>query len=910
MNIEINSFNSGEMSPLMQARHDTAKYANGCKKLENFIPRISGALVRRPGIQSILSGHDASAHIRIEALSFGDEGNVIMELGANYVRFVNPVSGAPIALPASGFFRDGDRLVLFNGLPVTHRETPWSENEIDALQFCQINNLIYITHPNHPVQRIRRVSSSHYHVEETVWDWPAMADTNIDNTKRLTYTAGNLVASSAMFSALDVGNFYEVAHPREAQSVEAVITAESPAETSQACTFLGLGTSNIAVQTSTPHGLVAGDEIRFSSTGNLPDGVEAEKPYYVVPSIYSSPATIFQFSETKSGARVSSRTLTVTANSSTNIFTALFDVPYEENEQIQFFTDTGTLPNTTAGGITINHPYYFRGLVDSKQFQISNGVNMLLDLTTAGSGSFWISRFLGSSSFTVFKKLPYPLALPAATVIETDSIPCFGRVNIFTFGAWEGKVELMENLTVLNTWTSKGDRNLSIQHIQPTQADLRLRVTASKSPPRNENETWGNDPRFVLESADSTVTALYQVTAYSSPTSVVASEYKAAPVNGESTNWAESAWSKKRGFPRSVTLHNQRLLFGGTAADPQTMWLSTVGDFQNFRRSTLDDAGMTLQIATVENNRIQWLANTSRGCVIGTSGDEWTLSGEGGIITPTSFQLKKQSAYGSRHMAALSVNDVLLFLQNGNRKIREHVYSFESDGYVAPDLTLLADHITRGGIRSMALMRNPDTIVWMVRNDGVLIGMSYERDQQIVAWHRHPTDGFVESVTVVKNDAFDELWLTVTRGEDTYIERMHMETLFANETQESTEGLVYYDGVDSSYESIAWVNSPVVPAQTGSSKGLQFRANRIMLHFHQTGAAMLSGNANESNTFATLNLRKEFDTSTTENVARSGFAEMAVNTRFGEMPEIAVKSVGEQPLNVLGIIIKGDFYGD
>jgi hypothetical protein len=115
---------------------------------------------------------------------------------------------------------------------------------------------------------------------------------------------------------------------------------------------------------------------------------------------------------------------------------------------------------------------------------------------------------------------------------------------------------------------------------------------------------------------------------------------------------------------------------------------------------------------------------------------------------------------------AALVNDVLLFVQRNGRKVRELVYELNKDGWVAPDLTLLAEHITSGEIVEVAYQQQPDAVLWCVRGDGTLIAMTYERDQKVVGWHRHviADNALVESVaTIYGNGTEDEVWMVVKR---------------------------------------------------------------------------------------------------------------------------------------------------
>lgn len=237
--------------------------------------------------------------------------------------------------------------------------------------------------------------------------------------------------------------------------------------------------------------------------------------------------------------------------------------------------------------------------------------------------------------------------------------------------------------------------------------------------------------------------------------------------------WYEAAFSDYRGHPRAVALHEQRLCLGGVSSDPNSLWCSVLDDFENFEYGSNADDAFSFTLAASEGNRINWLYSQS-DLLVGTSGDEWTIGAADTAqsLSSTNIQANRQSSYGSKYMRAALVNDVLLFVQRNGRKLRELVYELNKDGWIAPDLTLLAEHITKGEIVEIAYQQQPDAILWAVRGDGTLIGMVYERDQKVVGWHRHVTAGTVESVAVIYGiGTEDEVWVAVNRTVDGAIKR-------------------------------------------------------------------------------------------------------------------------------------------
>ena len=201
------------------------------------------------------------------------------------------------------------------------------------------------------------------------------------------------------------------------------------------------------------------------------------------------------------------------------------------------------------------------------------------------------------------------------------------------------------------------------------------------------------------------------------------------------------SFSDTTGHPSVVTFFEQRLVFAGTSDQPQTMFFSKSGDYENMTAGTDADDAMIYTIASNQVNAIKAMKAT-RTLIVMTTGGEYAVSaGTASAITPTNISIIKQSNYGSAGVDALSIGNATIFLQRAKRKMRELAYNFDTDGYVAPDLTILAEHITDSGITQMDYQQEPYSIVWGARTDGILTGLTYNRLESVVAWHRHILGG-------------------------------------------------------------------------------------------------------------------------------------------------------------------------
>jgi hypothetical protein len=225
-------------------------------------------------------------------------------------------------------------------------------------------------------------------------------------------------------------------------------------------------------------------------------------------------------------------------------------------------------------------------------------------------------------------------------------------------------------------------------------------------------------------------------------------------------------------YPSCVTFFEQRLVFAGSNDNPQTLWFSKSADLENFTTGSNDTDAMVYTIASNKVNAIRYIT-AQRSLILGTVGGEFVVSASGTTqpITPTNVQIQRQSSYGAANIDAVQIENVTMFVQRAKRKIRELVYNLNIDQYQAQDMTLLAEHITDGGITEMAYQQEPDSVLWCVRSDGTLLGFTYARAEEVVGWHRHVVGGafssgnaVVESVASIPTDANeDELYIIVKR---------------------------------------------------------------------------------------------------------------------------------------------------
>jgi len=232
------------------------------------------------------------------------------------------------------------------------------------------------------------------------------------------------------------------------------------------------------------------------------------------------------------------------------------------------------------------------------------------------------------------------------------------------------------------------------------------------------------------------------------------------------TQWSEGAFSTKNGFPRAVGFYEQRLYFAGTTAQPQSVFGSVSGDFENHTPGTEDDAAINITIASDKVNVIKHLL-PARFLQILTSSSEFTLSGGSGAqpVTPTNVNVLRETTFGSSNVRPLRAGNSTILIQKGQEKVKEITFDLDTDGLLGIDLTILADHIPRGGLTDMVWQQEPELILWFVHADGRLIGLTYDRANAAIGWHTHSIggSGIVESITAIPSGSEDQVYISVKR---------------------------------------------------------------------------------------------------------------------------------------------------
>lgn len=258
-------------------------------------------------------------------------------------------------------------------------------------------------------------------------------------------------------------------------------------------------------------------------------------------------------------------------------------------------------------------------------------------------------------------------------------------------------------------------------------------------------------------------------------------DFNIAPIVSDSHPEDRQPFTGADNKPASVSYYQQRQIFANTYNEPQVVYTTQTGVYNSLRTSTpaKDDDAVTFTIVASQVNEIRHIISLD-SLILLTSGGEWKLTeGQNQVLTPSTLGIKSQSFNGASWVPPVVINNTALYVQEKGTRVRDLGYQFSADKFEGNDLSLMSEHLFEDHqIIDMAFSAEPYGILWCVRDDGILLGLTYQREHQVWGWHQHNFGGLVESVATISEDGRDALYMTVSRTIDgsavRYIERMEI----------------------------------------------------------------------------------------------------------------------------------------
>lgn len=435
---------------------------------------------------------------------------------------------------------------------------------------------------------------------------------------------------------------------------------------------------------------------------------------------------------------------------------------------------------------------------------VSGGTYNVNDFVTSG-GFIWRCLTDGTTAAPAEGTSWEKCGEPGSTV--SMEVVTYSGYDVSTCGFWNGSFALQRldsngNWKDVRSYSSSCSNGASSTAGSKNYADsgtveeaTKLRIYSAGFQQVVPNGGNNPDKGFItLTAKGGECWGIVKITSVTSARVAVCDVIERLPSTQPTKVWAEGSWSDVNGWPRTVGFFQQRMAFGGTYVEPQTLWFSKPDAFNDFGTTipTADDDAISITLAADQVNEIRHVVGLGDFQVF-TASSEWSVAPGSEPFTPTNAPAKPQTYYGANMVRPVVVGNIVIYVQNKGSAVRNHGYVLDSDGYKGTSLSLMAGHFFKEHeIVSMALQNEPWGVLWCVRNDGKLLGLTYLPEHDVVAWHLHSTEGEFESAASVSGDEQDDVYFVVKRTVNGSVKR-YVEMLSHRLTDDDLKQAVFLD---------------------------------------------------------------------------------------------------------------------
>lgn len=746
------SFAAGEISPYVANRVDLDKYKSALLTAQNLIIRPFGGCYRRQGSEFIGKVKYDDKPAALVAFNAGIDDAYLLEVGYQYIRI----------------WEDGK----YTG---TELSTPY--DNADNLQFTQSADTMFICSGDYPIQCLQRTATGwtfkEYEITEPYYDSATQAvNKETSFTTPGTYTFTPQVTGKYTVEIIGAGGggagtgvqHYSYTYGGDGQEAQGTMELQGGNGES--------GEKKITIDTLTAGQTYSvtvgaggkGGKSQYSRRGNAQptDGTDGGKSSFNNVEakgggggITSKPNNQHRSTKGKDGTSYQGRAKGGTAGVCKDIQRNPSQITDGKDGQngyvrITFSGNNELKPSATSGNdvtITATKDTFTPGMVNShiKLTQQAENQSERIEIQ--------------ASSITE----------------ETKSIRVGKAWKITTHGTWKGKVTVFhsdDNKTwqEYRSYKSNNDQNFTesgtvttptwMKAVAVTDADNgsgKLTVDFSRNPYSNDGTA--------------------KITEVVSPTEVKTSVITDFANTDKTQVYALSSWNDDNGYPKMACFFQDRLVLAATKKEPYSIWMSRTGDYPNFGIEKVDggvtdDSAIKADLITRNGFEILHLV-PAKDLVILTTGNEWIIEGSS-VITPAKINPRPQTMRGSNSCPPQHIGNRIVHVQRSGKTVRDLGYQYDADNYNGDDLTLLATHLTEGHkLISSAYIQEPNSTLYYVRDDGVLLSLAFIKEQNVFAWSHHKTDGKYKKIASIPNGANDVLYVTVERNGKTYIERFN-----------------------------------------------------------------------------------------------------------------------------------------
>lgn len=357
------------------------------------------------------------------------------------------------------------------------------------------------------------------------------------------------------------------------------------------------------------------------------------------------------------------------------------------------------------------------------------------------------------------------------------SIACGGTWRLITHGTWAGEFSIEKSTDGGTTWTrirafsGNSDNNVNTfgTEFNPSGNQFLVRL--------NFTTYVSGTLKADLTTDSFTQRGIVKIATVVNSKNATADVQTTLGGTSKTFDWSEGSWSNFRGWPRAVCFNQNRLVFASTKTEPDTYWPSQSGNFYDFSMSNplLATDSFSDLLPTRELNQISALVPLM-GIVAFTSSAEFAIGDPNVTFEATNIITRANSYYGSSGVQPIVIGNRIIFVQASGDVIRDLAYQYFYQYFDGAKLSIFSEHLFfNHSIVEMAYQQDPDGIVWMVRDDGQLVALTYLKEQDVVGFtHCDTRDGndTYESVCTIQGTGWKEVWFVVNRGGQRFIEQL------------------------------------------------------------------------------------------------------------------------------------------
>lgn len=742
------SFAGGELSPDMYGRNDFTKYAVGLSESTNMYSLPFGGVVSRAGTEFLFKlTEDEDSAVQMIPFSFSSSQNIVLLFISN-------------SAEKKVYFLADEGIIVKDGEPYTIDHT-FDSSCVGNLQYTQSADVLFLAHSNHEPMKLSRYDTYDWRFETFITKngspYGALNDTDITLSYKpkvdtVTYNAYNL--NTSYNPSADVSyspdKYYDVnSYSAVFNSYKGTITITATGQVTRTGDYgITEGSSRVELQKRNNFG----QWVTVANTGNL----------------------------SKVIGRYATDTTPITK---TITYTDTGDDDVGGYYRMYVYSRSMIVTEKVGGG---NNP-------QQQQYDRGNKVSVNLSSPqTTQTGNPYPTLIASDSLFKSTDLLTWVRVDEAVKAHESnfrpssgnltytgDAIPIKGQWSILMSGKLQGSFGIEVSYDNKQTWENY--KLWNVKDVDTFQnsgeiedlAFIRLKVNASEA----SGVVQLNVASFINSSyAQITNVVDDKNVNVSFETHIQSKQYGIIDEFTGQYNFSFSSWTPENGYPSSVAFYQDRLCWASTLAEPLGVWMSSIGDYYNYAVEVdqEDDEPISVNLVSQSLNSVSALL--SKTDLIGFTADgAWRIGSRNqaqGLTSKTVFA-SQQSFEGASNLRPLVINDRALYVLSQGATVRDLAYDYSSDSYMGDDLTLLSRHLFRGhSIKSWCYAQEPDSLVYAVRDDGILLTLTYNKEQEVYAWAKHETNGRFVAVQSIRGTTRTLVYFIVERLGNLYVETL------------------------------------------------------------------------------------------------------------------------------------------